>query len=171
MPIRLATTADLPRIVEIYNAAIPGRLATADLTPVSVESRRAWFEAHKPESHPLLVMTNDSGAIMGWGSVSVFYGRIAYQHTAEISVYIAPEFSRKGVGKALTQEIIQRCPSLRIYTLLAYIFGHNEPSVALFEKFGFVKWGHLPNIAELDGIERDLVIYGLRISPSGNSAK
>lgn len=163
MQIRHATEADFERIVEIYNASVPGRLATADLTPVTAASRRTWFDAHKPETHPLIVAVNDDGAVMGWGSVSVFYGRIAYRHTAEISVYIAPEFGRRGVGAALTREIVARCPGLKIKTLLAYIFGHNGPSIALFEKFGFVKWGHLPRIADMDGVERDLVIYGLRV--------
>jgi len=44
---RAATEADLPAIVEIYNSTIPGRMVTADLEPVTVESRRAWFQAHQ----------------------------------------------------------------------------------------------------------------------------
>jgi phosphinothricin acetyltransferase len=53
--IRDASEADLPAIVAIYNAAIPGRMATADTEPVSVESRRAWFAEHAPDSRPLWV--------------------------------------------------------------------------------------------------------------------
>jgi L-amino acid N-acyltransferase YncA len=45
---REATRADLPSIVEIYNATIPSRMVTADLEPVSVESRVHWFEQHRP---------------------------------------------------------------------------------------------------------------------------
>jgi len=164
MKIRDAAPDDFLAIIAIYNAAIPGRLATADLYPVSPESRRAWFDSHSSLSHPLIVAVDDAGTVMGWGSLSAFYGRIAYQHTAEISVYIAPEHARKGLGAALTKELIARGPKLNIRTLLAYIFGHNDPSILLFEKFGFVKWGHLPRIADMDGVERDLVIYGLRIS-------
>jgi phosphinothricin acetyltransferase len=46
--LRDATEADLPAIVAIYNAAIPGRTATADTDPVTVESRREWFAKHSP---------------------------------------------------------------------------------------------------------------------------
>jgi len=46
--IRLATTADLPAIVAIYNATIPTRQSTADLEPVSVVSRRPWLSAKRP---------------------------------------------------------------------------------------------------------------------------
>ena len=52
---RHATENDLPAIVEIYNASIPSRMSTADLEPVTVESRRAWFLKHSPERYPLLV--------------------------------------------------------------------------------------------------------------------
>jgi phosphinothricin acetyltransferase len=45
---------------------------------------------------------------------------------------------------------------------MAIIFAHNQPSLRLFEKFGFQRWGYLPQVAELDGVERDGVILGLR---------
>jgi phosphinothricin acetyltransferase len=43
------------------------------------------------------------------------------------------------------------------------VFAHNAPSIALFERHGFVRWGLLPGVAELDGVERDLAILGLRL--------
>ena len=54
-------------------------------------------------------------------------------------------------------------PSLHIDTLLGFIFGHNAPSLALFERHGFARWGVLPRVAVLDGLERDLVIVGRRL--------
>ena len=53
--IRHATQADLAAIVAIYNASIPGRLATADTAPVTVDSRREWFAAFDPASRPIWV--------------------------------------------------------------------------------------------------------------------
>jgi L-amino acid N-acyltransferase YncA len=46
--------------------------------------------------------------------------------------------------------------------LLGFVFAHNEPSLKLLKKFGFSEWGYLPQVANLDGIERDLVILGKR---------
>ncbi|HEY5290737.1 MAG TPA: N-acetyltransferase, partial [Burkholderiales bacterium] len=54
-------------------------------------------------------------------------------------------------------------PSIGLNTLLGFIFAHNEPSLGLFEKFGFARWGELPRVATLDGVERDLVIVGRRV--------
>jgi L-amino acid N-acyltransferase YncA len=46
-------------------------------------------------------------------------------------------------------------------------FGHNEPSLALFESFGFQRWELLPRVAALGGVERDLVIVGRRLEAAG----
>ncbi|MEH1921779.1 GNAT family N-acetyltransferase [Nostoc sp.] len=163
MTIRHAAETDLPAIVAIYNAAVPSRMATADLEPVSVESRLAWFKGRSPSQRPLWVIEID-GIIAGWLSFQSFYGRPAYSKTAEISIYIAPNFHRCGLGRQLLAQAINESPSLGIKSLVCFIFAHNLPSLKLFETFGFQRWGHLPNIAELDSVERDLVIMGLRIS-------
>ncbi|MBH8560889.1 N-acetyltransferase [Nostoc sp. CENA67] len=162
MTIRHATETDLPTIVAIYNAAVPSRMATADLEPVSVESRRAWFQGRSPSQRPLWVIEVEA-EIAGWLSFQSFYGRPAYSTTAEISIYIAPAFHRRSLGRQLLTQAIQESPRLGIKTLVCFIFAHNHPSLKLFESFGFQTWGHLPQVAELDGVERDLMIMGLRI--------
>ncbi|MGH7769227.1 MAG: GNAT family N-acetyltransferase [Candidatus Binatia bacterium] len=162
MTIRDATEADLPAIVDIYNAAIPGRKATADTQPVAVENRYAWFCEHNPDRRPLWVAIENE-TLVGWLSFQSFYGRPAYHATAEISVYVVASRQRSGIGRALLARAVEQAPRLGLKTLLGFIFGHNEPSLKLFESFGFERWGVLPRIAELDGVERDLVIVGLRI--------
>ncbi|WP_047151411.1 GNAT family N-acetyltransferase [Aneurinibacillus tyrosinisolvens] len=161
--IRDAKINDLPIIVDIYNSTIPGRMVTADTEPVSVSSREQWFEEHSPSSRPLWIIEYE-GQVCGWLSFQSFYGRPAYNATAEISIYIHQDFRGKKIGQYMIQNAIDACPRLQIKTLLGFIFGHNQPSLNLFSSFGFEKWAHLPNIAELDGIERDLIILGKRIS-------
>ncbi len=157
--IRDAQQTDLPAIVEIYNASVPGRMATADLEPVAVESRLRWYEEHSPEYRPVWVIVAED-KIIGWLSFQSFYGRPAYQKTAEISIYIHPAYHGQGIGKKLLNEAIQRSPSLGLKTLMAFIFAHNIPSIKLFEKFGFQQWGYLPRVAQLDDKEQDLTIFG-----------
>ncbi|MDB9311725.1 GNAT family N-acetyltransferase [Spirulina sp. CS-785/01] len=160
--IRDATETDLSAIVSIYNAAIPGRQATADTHPISVESRWDWFRDHTPNRHPLWVNEKE-GEIIGWLSLQAFYGRPAYAATAEVSLYIHPKHQGKGIGKTLLRHALQQSPSLGLNTLLAFIFAHNQPSLQLFNRFDFTEWGYLPRIAELDKIERDLMILGKRL--------
>lgn len=160
--IRDATLSDLPTIVAIYNSTISSRVVTADLEPVTVESREPWFRQHSSDSRPLWV-AEEKGEICGWLSFQSFYGRPAYHATAELSIYIAESMRCQGLGKCLLQAAINACPRLGLKTLLGFVFGHNEPSLRLFQRFGFQQWAFLPGIAELDGVERDLVIVGKRV--------
>lgn len=163
---RNAVRGDLAQIVAIYNATIPSRRVTADTEPVTVESRVAWFEEHDAQSRPLWVV-EDGGRIAGWMSFSSFYGRPAYRRTAEISVYVGDEHQKRGLGAYFLRQAIENAPSIGVDTLLGFIFGHNEPSLRLFAKYGFVRWGELPRVAVLDGIERDLIIVGRRVEAVG----
>ena len=163
MTIRDAMEADIPAMVAIYNAAIPARIATADTELVSVDSRRAWFRDHDPVTRPLWVAV-ENGEIVGWLSFQSFYGRPAYRATAELSVYVANDYQRSGIGSALVTQAIEQAPRIGLKTLLGFIFAHNQASLRLFEKSGCHRWGVLPRVAELDGIERDLIIVGRRLA-------
>ena len=163
---RVARPEDLPVIVDIYNSTIASREVTADTEPVTVASRQQWFDDHDPARRPLWVIhaTNHTGPVIGWMSYSNFYGRPAYSGTAEVSIYIAEDWRGKGLGRYCLEQAIAHAPNINVHTLLGFIFGHNAPSLALFQKFGFDTWAHLPRVANLDGIERDLIILGKRVA-------
>ncbi|WMW78905.1 N-acetyltransferase family protein [Undibacterium cyanobacteriorum] len=160
---RLARIEDLPAIVAIYNSTIASRMVTADTEEISVESRLNWFHEHKPETRPLWVVEGDKGEILGWLSYSNFYGRPAYSGTAELSIYLHTSMRGKGLGKYLLREAITFAPKIGVHTVLGFIFGHNVPSMNLFASFNFEIWATLPRVANLDGIERDLIIFGKRV--------
>lgn len=160
---RRAQPHELPRIVEIYNQSIPGRLATADLVPVTVEARQAWFDAHD-DTHPLWVLEMEE-QIVGWASLRPFYGRAAYAATNEASVYIAEGQQGRGYGRYLLEQLIVAASELGRRTLLAFIFAHNTPSLTLFARCGFERWGLLPEVADLDGLPTSLAILGRRLAP------
>jgi L-amino acid N-acyltransferase YncA len=60
---------------------------------------------------------------------------------------------------------IDRAPALGLKSLVGLVWAHNEPSLKLLAKHGFERWAHLPRVALLYGIERDLVIVGRRVAP------
>ena len=122
MTIRDAVAADLPAIVEIFNATIPTRTSTAVLEPVSVEERLEWFHEHSPERHPLWVAEIDR-QIAGWLSFHSFISRCAYRGTVELSVYIHEAFRRRGVARALLERAIAESPRLEITALVGLILG------------------------------------------------
>ena len=161
---RNATLTDLKNIVSIYNSVIASRMVTADLEPVSIESKMTWFHDHNVTNRPLWVIENTENEIIGWVSFQSFYGRAAYDATVEISIYLDVSQRGKGLGKQIIAYCIEKAPSFGVKTLLAFIFSHNEPSLKLFRHFGFEDWATLPNIALLDGEEKGLKILGKRIA-------
>ena len=162
MTIRLADERDLPAIVAIYNASVPGRRATADLEPVSVNSRREWFREHTPQHRPIWVDERE-GEVAGWLSFGRFYRRAAWDATVEVSVYVATDWQQRGVAHGLLAHALAEAPGLGVRSLMALIFGHNDPSLALFRNAGFDDWGRLPAVTELDGVTRDVVIVGRHV--------
>jgi L-amino acid N-acyltransferase YncA len=161
MKIRDAAESDLPSIINIYNAAVATRMATAQLDPVTLEERRDWLDQHSA-THPFWVLEIED-EIAGWLTLKSFLPRCAYRGTAEVSVYVDEKFKRRGVARALLGQATERAGSLGINAMVGLIFAHNEPSLRLFESLGFERWGLLPRVARLDMQERDLVIMGRHV--------
>src|SRR5205809_7479901 len=101
-----------------------------------------------------------NGRVICWLDFKKFLPRCAYRGTAEISVYVHEKFRRRGVARRLLEEAIVRAPSLGITALVGLIFGHNEPSLKLFERLGFERWGFIPGHARPEVVVRDLVVMG-----------
>ncbi|MEL6615909.1 MAG: N-acetyltransferase family protein [Bacteroidota bacterium] len=151
MDIRLARPGDLQALVAILNTAVERR-QNALLAPVTVESRTAWLDTHPPEAYPMWVASGDGGSVAGWGSLNPWRsGRGALRATAEVSVYVAPDRQRQGVGTALLRHAIQSAPALGIDRLLAIGLETNTASLALFSREGFERWGALPYVAVFGG--------------------
>jgi phosphinothricin acetyltransferase len=162
MKIRDASEHDLPAIMAIYNQAVLTRISTAQLTPVTMEDRKNWIGEHSPDRHPFWVADVD-GEIAAWLTIKPFIPRCAYEGTVEISVYVADKFRRRGIARRFLEEAISRAPSLGISAMVGLIFGHNQPSLKLFQELGFERWGVLPRVARMEETERDLVIMGRHV--------
>jgi len=163
MTIRDFTENDFQEIVKIYNHAVDEKFATADTEPISIESRKEWFAQHSNTTYPIYV-AEENDQIIGWCSLSPHRpGRKALRTVAEISYYIHRDFRQKGVSNKLISYTIDSAKKLGFKNLISILLDRNKISIYILEKFGFEKWGHLPNIAEIDGIICGQYIYGKRI--------
>jgi L-amino acid N-acyltransferase YncA/predicted amidohydrolase len=165
--IRLATEKDLPAIVDIYNQSIPGGWSTADTRPVTVAERVMWFRKFNRKTRPIWVFQIQQ-KILGVAYLSSFYGgRPAYDETAEVSIYVATDAQRSGIGTQLKKWVIEQCPRLGVTTLLSMHFDHNQATPRINERLGFERMGHLTEIATVHGQKRGLVMWALRIPAAG----
>lgn len=164
MHIRTATEKDFPEIIKIYNHAIDEKFATADTDYVTTESRKEWFEQHSPQTYPIYI-AEENGQVIGWCSLSPHRpGRKALRTVAEISYYIHKNRRRKGVANSLINHTINSARELGFKNLISILLDLNNPSIYILEKFGFEKWGHLPNVAEIDGVICGQYIYGKKLT-------
>jgi phosphinothricin acetyltransferase len=149
MKIRTATREDLEPIRAIYNHYVQSSTCTFQTEPDAPEARLAWFLAHGPE-HPITVM-DDEGEIVAWGSLSRYNPREGYRATAESSIYVRFDRHRRGLGKALLVDLLDRARALGHHTLIAGIASDQEPSLALHRALGFVDVGHLREVGHKFG--------------------
>lgn len=133
--IRPATEADLPAINAIYNHYVLTSTCTYQYEPETEAGRRAWF-AEKSEKHPVVVAEED-GQVLGWGALSPFRNREGYRFTVEASVYIRHDRQRKGIGRAIMQELIERARKLGYRVMIGGASAEQTASIALQESLGF----------------------------------
>ena len=81
---------------------------------------------------------------------------------AEVSVYVAKNARRKGIGTKLLRELITESESAGIWTLKASIFPENEASVKLHQTCGFRQVGRWTRLGKLHGVWRDIIQFEYR---------
>jgi phosphinothricin acetyltransferase len=163
MTIRPAIPKDYFEIVKIYNHAVDEKFATADTDYVSVESRKDWFEQHSADTYPIYI-AEENGEVIGWCSLSPHRpGRKALRKIAEISYYIHKGHRRKGIANSLITYTIGKAKELGFTNLFTILLDLNKASIHILEKFGFEKWGHLPDVAEIEGVICGQFIYGKKL--------
>jgi L-amino acid N-acyltransferase YncA len=149
---------DWPAVARIYEAGIEGGDATFELAPPSWEQ---WCASHVEGLS--LVARDRHGAVLGWAAVSPSSGRQVYRGVGEVSVYVDPVHSRRGVGSSLLRALVDACERAGFWTLEAGIFPENGPSVALHERLGFRLIGVRERIGRMaDGRWRDVLLYERR---------
>jgi L-amino acid N-acyltransferase YncA len=153
--IRPARAADLPAINAIYNHYVLQSTCTYQEEPSTTEERATWFAAHGPE-HPVTVAEVE-GEVVGWGSLSRFHARSAYRRTVENSVYVRQDLHRRGIGRVLLADLIDRAESIGHHTIIALIDAEQPASVAIHRAFGFQPVAHLNEVGFKFGKWRDVV--------------
>jgi L-amino acid N-acyltransferase YncA len=158
--LRLAATADLSAINEIYNYYVFNSTCTYQEEPETIDARQAWFLAHDG-AHPITVaVVGDT--IVGWGSLSRYHPRSAYRYAVENSVYVRHTHLHRGIGRALLADLIDRARSLGHRTMIAGADAEQTASVALHEAMGFTRVAHLKEVGYKFGRWLD-VIYMQRM--------
>jgi phosphinothricin acetyltransferase len=140
--IRDATESDADAISSIYAHHVLTGTASYDIEPPSAAATRDKIWRITQAGWPFLVAEAD-GEIAGYAYVTQFRDRAAYRFTAEDSIYVHPHHMRKGVGKALLEQLLKRSAEGGFRTVIAVVGGADPASIALHRTCGFEVAGRL----------------------------
>ena len=143
--IREATDADLPAVLEIFNREVVASPYLYVETPLTLDERRAWLEQHRAANLPIVVAT-EAEIVLAYASLSPYRPSSGYRFTGEVSVYVAPFAQRRGVGGRLVGHMCDSARARGLHALVASIDSENAPSIALFERHGFVEAARLREV-------------------------
>ena len=140
--IRLATTRDVPAILEIYTPYVLNTTHTFEYVPPTQEEFLQRF-ASITEKFPWLVW-EEKGKIAGYAYASLPFHRAAYSWSCEVSIYLAPEHHGKGIGKKLYAALESILYKLGYQVIYSVITEENRGSIAFHEKVGYRYIATLP---------------------------
>ena len=154
--VRAATVADAEAICRIYNQGIEDRVATLETELRTPQERAAWLAAKGPR-HPVIV-AEDDGHIIGWGSLNPFNPREAYRHVVDFSIYVERTYRGRGVGKVMLARLIELAREQRFHKMVLSAFPSNSGGMALYERMGFRTVGVYKEQGMLDGRWVDTIV-------------
>lgn len=169
MLIRPAGEGDLAAILAIYNDAVVNTTAIWNDDVVDLDNRRAWFAARTAQGYPVLV-AEEGGRVLGYGSYGDFRPFQGYRFTVENSVYVAAEARGKGAGAALLAGLVDHAAAAGKHVMIAAITAGNEASVRLHARAGFVETGRLGEVGFKFGRFLDLVLMERRLTATSSPA-
>lgn len=156
MEIRKLLAEDWQHVELIYKKGIETGNATFQTSAPSWED---WNQSHLTSCR--IVMQDDENVI-GWAALTPVSSRCVYAGVAEVSVYVDPEHSGKGIGLELLNELVKQSEAEGIWTLQAGIFPENIASLRIHEKAGFRILGIREKIGKQNGIWRDTALLERR---------
>jgi phosphinothricin acetyltransferase len=133
--VRPATEADLPAVRDIYNFYVRNSTCTFQLEPETQAERLAWFRGRSAR-HPVTVAEVD-GQLVGWAALSEWRDRAGYDRTVEASVYVHAEWHRRGVGRMLLEDLVERARALGHHVIIGGACTEHPGSIALQKAVGF----------------------------------
>ena len=157
--IRRVEQGDLPALLAIYNHYVVTTPITFDIEPRTLAQRQLWLDTFKPTGRHQCFVAVASGVPVGCACSGKFREKAAYDTTAELSVYLAPDAHGKGLGRRLYQTLIDALQGEDINRLYGGITQPNPASVALHLAFGFRLVGTQTEIGRKFGRFWDVALY------------
>ena len=156
--IRAAKPEDIPVITRIYNEYILHSVASFEVEAVTEAEMLRRMQGIVPTC-PYFVAEVD-GKVAGYCYAHPWKERPAYCHTLETTIYLAPAYTGKGIGRLLMERLMAECRAMPdCHALVACITAENKASCALHRKLGFRQVSCFKAVGRKFGRWLDVVDY------------
>jgi phosphinothricin acetyltransferase len=162
--LRPAVPADAAGCLDIYRPFVEGSHSTFETDVPSLAAFAERIE-HYTKTHPWIVAV-EGDRVIGYAYASPFKDRAAYQWTAEVSVYLAPDARGRGLGRELYAALLRCLRHQGYLNAVGLIAQPNEASVALHESLGFRRVAWLPSPGFKLGKWHDVGWWWLTLGPA-----
>lgn len=142
--IRPAAVSDLAAINAIFSHYVLHSTATFEFEPISAARRRAWWD-ERHERYPILV-AHTAKAVVGWAGRSPFRPAAGYACSAQNSVYLAPDWCGRGLGRRLMEELLRPERTAGLHAIIAGISADQTASIRLHARLNFAQVAHLREV-------------------------
>ncbi len=155
--------ADLPAVTRSFNEGIDAGELTTDVAHRTEEAMGSWLLTAAPQFEAYVV---DEGAgPIAWASLTRHHEREAYGPTAELSLYVARERRRQGLGLALGEHLVDRARSLSFHSLVALLPSDSLPARRAAKRLAFVELGSLRGAVRRGDDWRDVTLLQRPLHP------
>ncbi|MBU0983791.1 MAG: GNAT family N-acetyltransferase [candidate division Zixibacteria bacterium] len=153
--LRPVRKTDKAAVMAVFNYFVQHSFAAYPEYPVADE----FFDRMRglAGGYPFLVAENEAGDVVGFGLLRNFHPAPTFRQAGELTYFIMPECTGKGVGSQMLQEFVRAARESGMTTLLASISSLNEQSIRFHKKHGFRECGRFECVGFKHGREFDMV--------------
>ncbi len=135
--IRRAAQSDLSALLDIYNYYVLNTPVTFDIQPRTLTQRQEWLDRFAPTGRHQCFVADVDGRAVGYACSAKFKEKAAYETSIETSVYCAPDYVGRGIGRRLYQALFEALAGEDIHRAYSGITLPNEASAGLHRAVGF----------------------------------
>jgi phosphinothricin acetyltransferase len=153
--IRKVRDTDASGIISLFNYYIEHGFAA--YPEQRLDEKMFFMFREVVNEYPFYVIEAKNNQVIGFGFLHRYNPFEMFNRVAEVTYFIHPDYTGKGLGTVLLNRLIEDAKKMNIETLLANISSKNEVSIEFHKKNGFKECGRFVKIGKKHGEEFDVV--------------
>lgn len=158
-------------IAGVFAHYVTSSVVTFEETPPTAADWGHKLQGLRDRSLPFVVATAGEGAaekVVGYAYASPWRPKPAYRHTVEDTVYLAPGWTGRGLGRLLLTTLLTRSAAAGARQMIAVIADSgDEASAALHRRCGFTVAGRLVKVGFKHGRWVDTLLMQRELTTRG----